>query len=412
MPPTVDEYGGGDFGGAVLGPDEVLVDVHGGDDDDVNNDNDYRENHDQSNTRPYAGDDRGEEDPEVSFKSTLKVTRSPREDVDSSPARDTKRTTLSQRTRSTRAPSRRGVRSGLEPLVDLKTSTSGMGEAHDFYRRSKRQKIAPLAFWRNEKVIYGRRQSARMPVIVDVLRKDAAQSPTKQPARHQSSRQKKKRAIEAEGKLREVGFRPKVSVEAAVIDYDTHELTQRRTPLALLFIDDTCWLLVLALGSDQVKAKTVNGEDFAIQTIFTEGTFLSSGILEFPPKSSKPSRNSSKHVLVPHHLVMVIDVLIHANARHLGLLRDRGEPGGHHQRDPVYRGHRVSIHRAARQPVLDPVSVEQDQSALLLPLQKLWQQQQQRKRIINIVFVIARSLELSLTHIIGEPMVARKIGDS
>lgn len=57
-------------------------------------------------------------------------------------------------------------------------------------------------------------------------------------------------------------------------------------------------MLVIALGPDQVDAKPVKGENFSIQTIFTEGTFLSSGILEFPPDSFKPARNSSKHVLV------------------------------------------------------------------------------------------------------------------
>ena len=57
-------------------------------------------------------------------------------------------------------------------------------------------------------------------------------------------------------------------------------------------------MLVVALGPDQVDTKPVKGENFSIQTIFTEGTFLSSGILEFPPDSFKPTRNSSKHVLV------------------------------------------------------------------------------------------------------------------
>lgn len=56
--------------------------------------------------------------------------------------------------------------------------------------------------------------------------------------------------------------------------------------------------VVLALGPEGVEVSTVKGEDFGIQTIFTEGSFLSAGILEFPPDSTKPSRNSSKHALV------------------------------------------------------------------------------------------------------------------
>lgn len=56
--------------------------------------------------------------------------------------------------------------------------------------------------------------------------------------------------------------------------------------------------LVLALGPEGVETNMVKGEDFGIQTVFTEGSFLSAGILEFPPQSTKPTRNSSKHALV------------------------------------------------------------------------------------------------------------------
>ena len=286
VPSTVDEYG------AALGPDEVLVDVRA--DDDI-----CDENQDQANAKLSPNDD---DDSEVSFKAGVKVTRSPEEKAHASSlaasAKNNKSKATLQRTRSTKAPSRKTPRSRFEPLVDLKSPTASENVIDDFNRHSKRQKMAPLAFWRNEKVIYGRRQSARMPVIVDVLRKDAAQSPTKQPGKIQSGRQRKqKKTDQVEGRLRAAGFCPKVSVEASVIDFETHEPTRRctifSTPIDCLLIG-----IVLALSSDQVKAKTVSGEDFAIQTIFTEGSFLSSGILEFPPKSSKPSRNSSKHVLV------------------------------------------------------------------------------------------------------------------
>lgn len=77
-------------------------------------------------------------------------------------------------------------------------------------------------------------------------------------------------------------------------------ITRQRKNPADVFRNTTSFFipLVLALGSGQIRTKCVEGEDFAIQTVFTEGSFLSSGILDFPPKSIKPPRNSSKHVLV------------------------------------------------------------------------------------------------------------------
>ena len=46
-----------------------------------------------------------------------------------------------------------------EPLVDLSLYEAEQGDMDD-HRRSHRKRFAPLAFWKNEKVVYGRRNSA------------------------------------------------------------------------------------------------------------------------------------------------------------------------------------------------------------------------------------------------------------
>jgi hypothetical protein len=55
----------------------------------------------------------------------------------------------------------------------------------------------------------------------------------------------------------------------------------------------------LALSGSAIKGDPVPGADFFIHTVFVEGAFMSSGVLTFPPGATKPSRNSSKHALVP-----------------------------------------------------------------------------------------------------------------
>jgi hypothetical protein len=249
-----------------------------------------------------------EDDNEVSFKSTVKVVRSPQTTTSSEGTFTRPRRSLrgqasqDQNQEQNRNPNEQEQEQNTptvpktkrklgrkshkdQPLVDVKAHLNDMGRA------SKRQRMAPLAFWRNEKVVYGRRQSSRMPVIVDVLRANEESSPTKQ-IKRKSSRSAAQKVTTS---LKDAGYRARVSATAKVMDYDTHRETERCTP-SLCNVDDS--FIVLALGPDQVQTKTVKGEDFAIQTVFTEGTFLSSGILEFPPGSSKPTRNSSKHALV------------------------------------------------------------------------------------------------------------------
>ena len=180
-----------------------------------------------------------EGDEEVSFKPSVKIVPSPTLLVPADqrtrrtprrPANDSK-SSVTPTERKSQARATRAPRQPLTPLIDVTNHLyDGAG------RRSKRQRIAPLAFWRNEKVVYGRRQSAKMPVIVDVLRTDAEKSPTKQaPVRHsrrtasaRSRRGTKGDPSGSERALKAAGFREGVSVEAKVMDYDSHEQVERR----------------------------------------------------------------------------------------------------------------------------------------------------------------------------------------
>lgn len=175
-------------------------------------------------------------------------------------------------------------------------------------RQSRRNRIAPLEFWRGETVKYSVDQDLRIPVVVGVVRR--AKTPQKpRPVRPSGSRRAQtttlksnKRRKEIEDELEDEGFAPEVNVVAKVVDYDTHVEDER----------------LLAISADQHTPEQVKGEKFSISTVFEEGNFLTAGILSFPPGVAKPSRNSAKHALVFYVITGTFQVTINQSSFVIG----------------------------------------------------------------------------------------------
>lgn len=117
-----------------------------------------------------------------------------------------------------------------EPLVAL----PDLGDDFDEKRKSHRKRFAPLAFWKNEKVVYGRRDSTStpqisdllgMPVIVDVLKKNERDDDQSKKKRR---RQRRKAAIR-EAQERQRDAKRKVNVLGVVRDYETKGEIEART---------------------------------------------------------------------------------------------------------------------------------------------------------------------------------------
>ena len=114
----------------------------------------------------------------------------------------------------------------FESMVELRNDTP---DRNGDVRKSKRAKMPPLAYWKNEKVIYGRRQSTRMPVIVDILRRDQDEEKQKTSLIKRRSKSKVRQSSHHNSSsLKEAGFRPGINVSAAVMDYDEHCERERR----------------------------------------------------------------------------------------------------------------------------------------------------------------------------------------
>ena len=152
-------------------------------------------------------------------------------------------------------------------------------------RKSKRKRFQPLEFWKNEKVVYGRRQSSGtyirlnlvgLPVIVDVIKAP------KTPLKPKKSRRKQNRA-NSKKSPEEIGYNQTgLEISGLVRNANNSEETE----------------ILLAISGEKIQGEDVPGADFRIHTVFVEETFMSAGMLTFPkPGSAKPSRNSSKHAL-------------------------------------------------------------------------------------------------------------------
>jgi mannose-6-phosphate isomerase-like protein (cupin superfamily) len=149
-------------------------------------------------------------------------------------------------------------------------------------RRSCRLKMEPLRYWANEKVCYGRADdpSITLPVIVNVIKKPELDDPTFA----MGLTRKRRRPVDGNvSKLKAQAFGPDCDVEAEVNCYDRPGEEEFR---------------LVALSHHHVQGDPVKDCSFRIHTIFTEGTYMSSGQLIFPPLSQKPTKNSARHALV------------------------------------------------------------------------------------------------------------------
>lgn len=99
-------------------------------------------------------------------------------------------------------------------------------------RRGRRHRFKPLEWWRQERVVYGRRDSEviLVPQIKEVIR--IPQEPTRPLGK--AGKRKRGASVRGKSKGRDTPFNPEegwdenTPTNATVIDYDTHEEVSRR----------------------------------------------------------------------------------------------------------------------------------------------------------------------------------------
>ncbi|KAF8136651.1 Mif2/CENP-C like-domain-containing protein [Boletus edulis] len=166
-------------------------------------------------------------------------------------------------------------------------------------RRGRRHRYKPLEWWRQEKVVYGRRDSdlVLVPQIKEIIRVPH------EPVKPLGKAGKRKRGVAARGKSKggdtpfdpEEGWDENTPTNATVIDYNTQEEVSRRVAFLAKMIDP----------------KAAANSNWFFQKIFGEGEFIAAGQMHIPPKSQKPSKSTKDNTYVFYVIQGAVSVFIH-----------------------------------------------------------------------------------------------------
>ncbi|KAK9762165.1 mitotic fidelity of chromosome transmission- protein [Basidiobolus ranarum] len=161
-------------------------------------------------------------------------------------------------------------------------------------RRSGRTRVKPLDFWRNERIVYGRRKSG--PNVVPVV-KEIVTIPEDHLA---LSKRPKKRVIAKnvmKSKEDEEMYNDEPIDEITVIDWYSGEEVKK----------------AIGLTRDMVVTKPVNNQPFEFEKTFGEAAFMSSGIIKIHQNGKKPRRNSGDNAMVFYVIAGSCRVTVHTS---------------------------------------------------------------------------------------------------
>ncbi|KAF8559843.1 hypothetical protein OG21DRAFT_1503063 [Imleria badia] len=166
-------------------------------------------------------------------------------------------------------------------------------------RRGLRHRYGPLDWWRQERVVYGRRDSdvILVPQIKEIIR--IPQEPVKPLGK--AGKRKRGAGTRSKSKGRDTPFNPEegwdenTPTNATVIDYATQEEVSRRVTFL----------------ANMIEPKQAANSNWFFQRIFGEGEFIAAGQMHIPPKSQKPSKSTKDNAYVFYVIQGAVSVFIH-----------------------------------------------------------------------------------------------------
>ncbi|EJU05158.1 hypothetical protein DACRYDRAFT_74294 [Dacryopinax primogenitus] len=236
---------------------------------------------------------------------------------------------------SQRAPSRRprsqtvesSPERGISEVIDVH---GGDGEGHFFdsegRRRNARVRYAPLEYWRNEKVVYGRRQSgvAVVPVIKQIIK--VAPDPVRPVGTaHRTHPWKKRKAStdneedeeenEDEDEDNEREHKRARSEQRGYVEEDPPEKgwDSKTDPLGVVmeYVTKTEVERRVAFTQSMVQPREAANARFKFQKIFGDGEFLAAGMLSIPVGETKPAKSSKDNSYVFYVIQGAVKVQIY-----------------------------------------------------------------------------------------------------
>ncbi|TBU35568.1 Mif2/CENP-C like-domain-containing protein [Dichomitus squalens] len=160
-------------------------------------------------------------------------------------------------------------------------------------RRSKRRRYSPLAFWRLEKVVYGRRENGPclVPSIKEIHRiPEIKAEPLGARRRRVGGRKKGRSTATAEPEPQQVlvydpeeGWDDETDPHCKVLEFGTDGKEVERR---------------VAFTAKMITPKAAAQGAFYFQKIFGDGDYLASGVLYIPPNSTKPTKSTKDNTFV------------------------------------------------------------------------------------------------------------------
>lgn len=154
-------------------------------------------------------------------------------------------------------------------------------EDDDGTRRSKRRRIKPLEWWRNEKQVYVRKAiNAPTGKTFVTTVKEVVYAPPPSPPTTLGRRQPHHPTLQS--KLKKHNLSEKPNPDVPVINYT----------------DGTEKMTRVTVTPDYLDPKLVKGQGFYFQKLFSEGEFLNSGVIELPKDGKKENRSSHDNAFI------------------------------------------------------------------------------------------------------------------
>ncbi|KAG9044550.1 hypothetical protein FS837_007955 [Tulasnella sp. UAMH 9824] len=170
-------------------------------------------------------------------------------------------------------------------------------------RRGRRQRYAPLEWWRGEHAVVRRPRvgEAPVPIISEIVRipqerpeplskKHRRRGTTKPPSSRNNAKQQEVYVDNPED-----GWDAETDQNAMVIDYDTKQEIEK----------------AIAQTAAMLNPKQPLNASYAFQKVFSDGEFVAGGVLEIPVGGKKPSKPARDNTYLFYCIEGAVRVMVH-----------------------------------------------------------------------------------------------------
>ncbi|KAG4304391.1 hypothetical protein PORY_002101 [Pneumocystis oryctolagi] len=168
-------------------------------------------------------------------------------------------------------------------------------------RRSSRTKVAPLAYWRNERIVYElgerRKSGLAMPKIKEIIRVDPISIPNRSKGTSRAKNTSFKKKVVKHDSTSDEEWEEKVDVECEVINWHDKKPIVKR--------------LGIAYPASSYAPRDVANAIIKFQKTFDETPFFATGVMDLPRGGEKTTKPSKHNVMTFVILEGAVEATVH-----------------------------------------------------------------------------------------------------